>query len=140
MKLSFGSHNKTETCICATASSVLEMASTLKLGISCPLCSEIYKDPVILSCSHSFCKACLQNFWLSKQPSECPVCKRSSTDSFFSNQALKTICESLSGTFLEEPNRKLECHDDEHPVCQDLKETAASFDSKVRRVYSMRAD
>uniref|UniRef100_A0A3Q0S6Z6 RING-type domain-containing protein n=1 Tax=Amphilophus citrinellus TaxID=61819 RepID=A0A3Q0S6Z6_AMPCI len=30
--------------------------------LSCPVCHDIFQDPVILSCSHSFCKACLQRW------------------------------------------------------------------------------
>uniref|UniRef100_A0A3B4H3E6 RING-type domain-containing protein n=1 Tax=Pundamilia nyererei TaxID=303518 RepID=A0A3B4H3E6_9CICH len=26
----------------------------------CPVCHEVFTDPVVLSCSHSFCKDCLQ--------------------------------------------------------------------------------
>lgn len=142
------SHNNTKACAsCNRVALVWEMASNLKLDISCPVCSEIYKEPVILSCSHSFCEASLQQFWESKQLSECPVCKkRSSKDSFLPNQALKTICESLSGTFIQEkegthivrkePSRKLECCDSEHPLCLDSKETAAAFDSRKAPLWS----
>ncbi|KAJ4920393.1 hypothetical protein JOQ06_024541, partial [Pogonophryne albipinna] len=28
---------------------------------------EVFRDPVILSCCHSFCKACLQNWWDGKE-------------------------------------------------------------------------
>ncbi|XDV36790.1 hypothetical protein PO909_006512 [Leuciscus waleckii] len=31
--------------------------------LSCPVCCDIFKTPVILSCSHSICKECLQQFW-----------------------------------------------------------------------------
>uniref|UniRef100_A0A8C2WJG7 RING-type domain-containing protein n=1 Tax=Cyclopterus lumpus TaxID=8103 RepID=A0A8C2WJG7_CYCLU len=30
------------------------------LDLSCSICQDVFKDPVVLSCSHSFCKDCLK--------------------------------------------------------------------------------
>lgn len=69
---------------------------------SCPVCCDIYKDPVILACSHSVCTACLQQFWTTKASRQCPVCRRSSTEHCPPNLALKNLCE----TFLQERNQR----------------------------------
>ncbi|XP_042575408.1 E3 ubiquitin-protein ligase TRIM35-like isoform X3 [Cyprinus carpio] len=64
--------------------------------LSCAVCCEIFKDPVILSCSHSVCKECLLQFWRIKETQECPLCrKRSSRDDPPYNLALKNLCEPL---------------------------------------------
>ncbi|XP_016352089.1 tripartite motif-containing protein 35-like [Sinocyclocheilus anshuiensis] len=64
--------------------------------LSCPVCIEIFKAPVVLSCSHSVCKECLQQFWKIKETQECPVCRRRcSNDAPPCNLALKNLCESL---------------------------------------------
>uniref|UniRef100_A0A671K863 RING-type domain-containing protein n=1 Tax=Sinocyclocheilus anshuiensis TaxID=1608454 RepID=A0A671K863_9TELE len=55
------------------------MASLSEDDFSCPVCQEIFKNPVVLSCSHSFCKGCLQQFWRTKKTQECPVCRRRSS-------------------------------------------------------------
>ena len=94
--------------------------------LSCPVCCDIFKDPVVLSCSHSVCKTCLQQFWETKGSRECPVCRRrSSKDKPPTNLALKNLCE----TFLQERGQrgalcslhgdelKLFCHDDQQLVC-----------------------
>ncbi|XP_073677029.1 E3 ubiquitin-protein ligase TRIM35-like [Garra rufa] len=99
--------------------------------LSCPVCCEIFKDPVLLSCSHSFCKECLQQFWKTKKTQECPVCRRrSSKERPPCNLALKNLCES----YLKEQNErrssgseeicslhseklKLFCLEDKQPVC-----------------------
>uniref|UniRef100_A0A8B9JSH4 RING-type domain-containing protein n=1 Tax=Astyanax mexicanus TaxID=7994 RepID=A0A8B9JSH4_ASTMX len=31
--------------------------------LSCPICYEVYNDPVVPSCGHSFCRTCLQRMW-----------------------------------------------------------------------------
>ncbi|XP_016321761.1 nuclear factor 7, brain-like [Sinocyclocheilus anshuiensis] len=100
---------------------------------SCPICLDIFKDPdpVVLSCSHSFCKECLQQFWRTKETQECPLCRRrSSRDDPPYNLALKNLCESLrrqrnerrsSGSeeicSLHSEKLKLFCLEDKQPVC-----------------------
>ncbi|XP_058625465.1 E3 ubiquitin-protein ligase TRIM35-like [Onychostoma macrolepis] len=107
------------------------MASLSEDDFSCPVCQEIFKNPVVLSCSHSVCKECLQQFWRTKKTQECPVCRRrSSRDEPPVRLALKNLCES----FLKERNErrssgseeicslhseklKLFCLEDKQPVC-----------------------
>ncbi len=79
------------------------MASSAEYDYNCPVCCEIFKTPVILSCSHSVCKECLQQFWRTKKTQECPVCRRrSSKDRPLENLALQNLCES----FLKERNER----------------------------------
>ncbi|XP_017539101.2 nuclear factor 7, brain-like [Pygocentrus nattereri] len=69
--------------------------SPFEQDLSCPVCFEIFNDPVILSCSHSFCRTCLQRSWEEKMERECPVCRRRSSDNYLSsNLALRNTCES----------------------------------------------
>ncbi|XP_034073045.1 E3 ubiquitin-protein ligase TRIM39-like [Gymnodraco acuticeps] len=104
------------------------MASRLEEDICCPVCQDVFRDPVFLSCSHSFCKACLQTWWTGKEVKECPVCKtRSLMDHPPCNLALKNLCE----TFLLERDQRppealcslhseklrLFCLDHQQPVC-----------------------
>ncbi|XP_058624511.1 E3 ubiquitin-protein ligase TRIM35-like isoform X1 [Onychostoma macrolepis] len=107
------------------------MASLSEDDFSCPVCQEIYNNPVVLSCSHSFCKECLQQSWRTKKTQECPVCRRrSSKPEPPFNLALRNLCES----FLKERNErrssgseeicslhreklKLFCLEDKQPVC-----------------------
>ncbi|KAM9485961.1 E3 ubiquitin-protein ligase TRIM35-like [Clarias gariepinus] len=98
---------------------------------SCPVCCDIFKDPVVLLCSHSVCKVCLQQFWKTKGSRECPVCRRkSSMDEPPTNLALRNLCETLlqeeiqrsssaseSVCSLHSEKLKLFCLDDQQPVC-----------------------
>ncbi|KAL7391885.1 hypothetical protein ABVT39_016232 [Epinephelus coioides] len=47
--------------------------------LSCHVCSETFRDPVSLSCNHSFCSSCLQKFWEQAKNKNCPICKRKSS-------------------------------------------------------------
>ncbi|KAM6989451.1 E3 ubiquitin-protein ligase TRIM39-like [Tautogolabrus adspersus] len=119
------------------------MASKLEENLSCPVCLDIFKDPVILSCCHSFCKDCLQICWKEKENKECPLCKRRhSREGLPLNFALKNLCES----FLQERDQrasedlcslhseklKLFCLDHQEPVCHFCR------DSQTHRKHTIR--
>ncbi|XP_067291755.1 uncharacterized protein [Pseudorasbora parva] len=97
--------------------------------LSCPVCREILKSPVLLSCSHSFCKECLKQFWKTKGTQECPVCRRRSSKEFIPpNLALEKSFKERdderrsSGSeeeicSLHNEKLKLFCLEDKEPVC-----------------------
>ncbi len=107
------------------------MASLSEDDFSCPVCHEIFKNPVVFSCSHSFCKESLQQFWRTKKTQECPVCRRRSSEHDPPlNLALKNLCESFlkerkerrsSGSeeicSLHSEKLKLFCLEDKQPIC-----------------------
>ncbi|XP_054473782.1 nuclear factor 7, brain-like [Anoplopoma fimbria] len=103
------------------------MASPLEEDLSCPICQDIFKDPVVLSCSHSFCRECVEDWWAEKQERECPVCKKTALPDPPRNLALKNLCESFllerdqraSETLcsLHSEKLKLFCLDHQQPVC-----------------------
>lgn len=43
--------------------------------LSCPTCHNVFKDPVLLSCSHNLCKVCFDQAWRCTGALECPVCR-----------------------------------------------------------------
>ncbi|XP_051271306.1 nuclear factor 7, ovary-like [Dicentrarchus labrax] len=104
------------------------MASRSEEELCCPVCHDIFRDPVVLSCSHSYCKDCLKSWWREKITRECPVCKRrSSRAEPPCNLVLKNLCEA----FVQERDQrsseglcslhseklKLFCLDHQQPVC-----------------------
>ncbi|XP_061078463.1 E3 ubiquitin-protein ligase TRIM35-like [Conger conger] len=106
-------------------------SSLLEEELSCSVCSEIFRDPVVLRCSHSFCKACLQQYWDQKESRECPVCRRRASMDFPPiNLSLRNTCEA----FLKERSQRAEagsevlcslhseklklfCLEDQIPIC-----------------------
>ncbi|XP_058251519.1 E3 ubiquitin-protein ligase TRIM39-like [Hemibagrus wyckioides] len=45
--------------------------------LQCPICLDVFTDPVSTSCGHNFCTICLKEFWDSSSHCQCPVCKTS---------------------------------------------------------------
>lgn len=109
----------------------------IQQDLTCPVCQGIFQDPVLLPCSHSFCRTCLhRSLEFNKR---CPVCRKEFTeDQAIPNRALSDASES----FLKQANRvlnqnrlsslpseetcnlhlkplELYCEKDEEPVCVD---------------------
>ncbi|KAM9334995.1 nuclear factor 7, ovary-like [Symphorus nematophorus] len=117
----------------------------LERELLCPVCHDVFKDPVLLSCSHSFCKTCLQSWWANKQIHECLVCKRRSSRSDPpSNLVLKNLCEAF---LLEKDQRsseafcslhleklKLFCLDHQQPVCVVCRDSEKHSDHRFRPI------
>ncbi|XP_067227118.1 nuclear factor 7, ovary-like [Chanodichthys erythropterus] len=127
---------------------MVKMASLSEDDLSCPVCHEIFNAPVVLSCSHSFCKECLQQFWRTKETQECPVCKRrSSRNDPPNNLVLKNLCESFlkkrnerrsSGSeeicSLHSEKLKLFCLEDKQPVCLVCRDSQQHENHKFRPI------
>ncbi|XP_076869314.1 E3 ubiquitin-protein ligase TRIM39-like [Brachyhypopomus gauderio] len=101
--------------------------ASLEEELCCSICCGIFNDPVLLSCSHSFCKRCLSEVW-GNRAKDCPLCRRrSSRDLPPLNLALKHVCEFLKKEKSRQNERavcelhneslKLFCKCDEEPVC-----------------------
>lgn len=69
-----------------------DVQEILETDLSCAVCQDIYINPIILNCSHSFCKFCLYR-WLSKKPG-CPQC-RVTTSFQAENLALRNIINKM---------------------------------------------
>ncbi|XP_034000427.1 nuclear factor 7, brain-like [Trematomus bernacchii] len=121
------------------------MASRLEQDLCCPVCKEVFRDPVVLSCSHSFCKACLQTWWRERPSRECPVCKtESSRRKPPCNLVLKNTCETFllerdQGSpealcSLHSKNLRLFCLDHQQPVCLVCRDSKTHTNHRIRPI------
>nr|XP_033475052.1 zinc-binding protein A33-like [Epinephelus lanceolatus] len=75
-----------------------EKTALFESFLRCHVCSETFRDPVSLSCNHSFCSSCLQKFWEQAKNINCPICKtKSLTDEPALNFTLKELADSFAG-------------------------------------------
>ncbi|XP_030577662.1 nuclear factor 7, ovary-like [Archocentrus centrarchus] len=120
------------------------MAPGSEDNLRCPVCYDIFKDPVLLSCSHSFCKVCLRRWWRRKETLECPVCKRVSGRKHPPcNLALKNLCEAFllesdqtseALCSLHSEKLKLFCLDHEQQVCLICRDSENHANHKFRPI------
>lgn len=65
--------------------------------LQCPICLEVFKEPLMLQCGHSYCKGCLLS--LSRHPDSelrCPVCRQEvDCSSSPPNVSLARVIEAL---------------------------------------------
>uniref|UniRef100_A0A3B5LHZ8 RING-type domain-containing protein n=1 Tax=Xiphophorus couchianus TaxID=32473 RepID=A0A3B5LHZ8_9TELE len=121
------------------------MAYMLEEDLCCPVCQDVFKDPVVLSCSHSFCKECLKNWWREKPARECPVCK---TISFTKDPPVSLTLKRLCELFLQQRNQnvseslcslhseklKLFCLDHLEPICSICRDSEKHTNHRFRPI------
>ncbi|XP_015250913.1 PREDICTED: zinc-binding protein A33-like [Cyprinodon variegatus] len=116
--------------------------------LTCTLCCEIFKDPVKLECSHTFCKDCLQAEWAGKQTRLCPLCKEISLlrdpprnlmmknlcFAFFLGRGQRANAGAEDLCSLHSEKLKLFCLDHQEPVCLVCRDSKAHSDHSFRPI------
>ncbi|XP_028435630.1 zinc-binding protein A33-like [Perca flavescens] len=120
------------------------MASRSEEDLCCPVCQDIFRDPVVLLCSHSFCKDCLQGWWREKQTQECPVCRKRSSSKPHLSLVLKNLCEAVRQErdqrssealcSLHSEKLKLFCLDHQQPVCLVCRDSEKHINHRFRPI------
>ncbi|KAJ8382429.1 hypothetical protein SKAU_G00032070 [Synaphobranchus kaupii] len=65
--------------------------------LTCPVCLELFREPVILECGHHFCRQCITQCWDAK-PEEsptCPQCRKTCTLKLRPNSLLCNVVDSV---------------------------------------------
>nr|XP_033504251.1 zinc-binding protein A33-like [Epinephelus lanceolatus] len=106
-------------------------ASQSEVDCTCPVCCDIFTDPVLLLCGHSFCKDCLQQWWRKSGEQTCPVCKeifpmaqpprnlalRNLSDTLRRKRSQRANSGSEEMCSLHGERLKLFCQDDQQLIC-----------------------
>ncbi|XP_055522259.1 zinc-binding protein A33-like isoform X2 [Leucoraja erinacea] len=98
--------------------------STLSLEdeLNCPLCLELYSDPVILDCGHDFCRECIVKKWEDEAEAQCPECGQTFPEKTFkANRALGKLVKKSRNISL---NLKVKGN---RPYCLDHEEELKLF-------------
>ncbi|XP_073403575.1 nuclear factor 7, brain-like isoform X2 [Dendrobates tinctorius] len=67
--------------------------------LTCLLCSELFKDPVMVECGHNFCRNCIDKAWDGQESFTCPDCKEVITDKrYTTNRALANLVKKTVGS------------------------------------------
>ncbi|XP_053291384.1 E3 ubiquitin-protein ligase TRIM35 isoform X1 [Pleuronectes platessa] len=121
------------------------MASRSEEDLCCSVCHDVFRDPVLLSCSHSFCKDCVKSWWRDKEEKLCPLCKsRSSKRKPPCNLVLKNLCEAFilerdqssspALCSLHSEKLRLFCLDHQEPVCVICRDSEKHTDHRNRPI------
>jgi len=54
-------------------------AQPLEEVTECPICTEVFTDPRVLPCIHTYCLKCIEGCGVDKKPGEklpCPLCRK----------------------------------------------------------------
>lgn len=101
--------------------------------LRCSVCQDIFKTPLVLPCTHSFCQECLQGT-TKFSGNRCPLCRQDFAEGqAILNRALSDICQtyaryppsgsqkpdSVAGCKMHMKPLVLYCEKDEQPVCVD---------------------
>ncbi|KAM9387539.1 E3 ubiquitin-protein ligase TRIM7-like [Phaethornis superciliosus] len=88
------------------ARAVLALGERLQAEATCPLCLELFSQPLITECGHNFCRGCLQTLLgVPPRPAACPQCRGPiAPASLRPNRSLGAVA-GLAGALEEEAAR-----------------------------------
>lgn len=104
----------------AEASTLEELHSEL----TCPVCLELFYEPVILECGHHFCRACITRCWEAKaeEPPSCPKCRKSCAPKLRPNSLLCNVVDSVRRARAMDPDKPSAAGDDDEERRRDERE------------------
>ncbi|XP_069553060.1 tripartite motif containing 105 [Brachyistius frenatus] len=93
---------------------------SLREDLTCAICCDLFREPVMLSCMHHFCKLCISRYWRGTLgPVTCPQCRKEfSSKQFQTNYLVTAMVEKVRATTSDTYIKNLE---------KQLKETLESL-------------
>ncbi|XP_070819588.1 tripartite motif containing 105 isoform X1 [Chaetodon trifascialis] len=118
----------------AAATAATSSKGSLREDLTCAICCDLFREPVMLACLHHFCRPCISRYWRGTQgPVSCPQCRKEFTSKQFQTNYLVTaMVEKVRVTTSETYIKNLE---------KQLKETFESHRLKKEDfINSIRRD
>ncbi|KAK5912812.1 hypothetical protein CesoFtcFv8_002650 [Champsocephalus esox] len=80
--------------------SKMDHPGAITLELTCPMCLQLFSDPVSLPCGHIYCFACLQTMWEGLDQHSCPECQvdYQGTKALVKSLKMCSIMESYKAT------------------------------------------
>ncbi|XP_043922374.1 zinc-binding protein A33-like [Protopterus annectens] len=109
-----------------------KLPEELTEDLLCPVCQNLFEDPVVLQCGDSFCKSCINKVWDSEKPPFCPDkdCRKTFSDrNYITNKSVSKMMEKVQKAHPRERTAgtklcmehvealKLFCHEDRKLIC-----------------------
>ncbi|XP_030622324.1 tripartite motif containing 105 [Chanos chanos] len=83
---------------------------SLRDDLTCAICYDLFKEPVMLGCMHHFCKRCITTYWRSiRGPVSCPQCRQEfPSKQFQTNYLVAGLVEKVRATSSDRYVKNLE--------------------------------
>ena len=93
-------------CLINYERSTVNIEKILKDNCTCPICLELFIEPISLLCGHSICNDCIIPLNRKYNP-KCPVCKQKfKLNSFSKNISLQNLLIEIGGNFYNKKKQK----------------------------------
>ncbi|XP_015266565.1 PREDICTED: zinc-binding protein A33-like [Gekko japonicus] len=85
-------------------------AQSLREELTCAICYDLFRNPVMLECMHHFCKECIQGYWdRCSRVATCPQCRQEiPTRSFRPHYLVAGVVETVRKASSEEHRRRMQ--------------------------------
>ncbi|XP_030001127.1 tripartite motif containing 105 isoform X2 [Sphaeramia orbicularis] len=79
---------------------------SLREDLTCVICCDLFREPVMLACMHHFCKPCITRYWRGTlSPVTCPQCRKEfSTKQFQTNYLVAAVVEKVRASTSDTQN------------------------------------
>nr|XP_046262724.1 tripartite motif containing 105 [Scatophagus argus] len=97
----------------AAAAVATSSKGSLREDLTCAICCDLFREPVMLACMHHFCKPCISRYWRGTQgPVSCPQCRKEFTSKQFQTNYLVTamvekVRATTSDTYIKNIEKQL---------------------------------
>ncbi|KAM9741442.1 tripartite motif containing 105 [Menidia menidia] len=101
---------------------------SLREDLTCAICCDLFREPVMLSCMHHFCKSCISRYWRGAHgPVTCPQCRKEfSSKQFQTNYLVAAMVEKVRATTSRAHIKNLE---------KELKESLEMYRQRKEDVF-----